>query len=33
MLDGSRRRLKAQDLGLEVTEKAKGWLVDRGYKR
>ena len=32
MLDGSRRRLKAQDLGLEVTEKAKGWLVDRGYK-
>ena len=32
MLDGSRRRLKAQDLGLEVTEKAKGWLVERGYK-
>jgi ATP-dependent Clp protease ATP-binding subunit ClpC len=32
MLDGSRRRLKAQELGLEVTEKAKSWLVERGYK-
>ncbi|NUP49757.1 MAG: ATP-dependent Clp protease ATP-binding subunit [Catenulispora sp.] len=32
MLDGSRRRLKAQDLGLEVTGKAKDWLVERGYK-
>jgi len=32
MLDGSRRRLKAQELGLEVTEKAKNWLVERGYK-
>ncbi|MBS2535632.1 ATP-dependent Clp protease ATP-binding subunit [Catenulispora sp. NF23] len=32
MLDGSRRRLKAQQLGLEVTENAKRWLVDRGYK-
>jgi ATP-dependent Clp protease ATP-binding subunit ClpC len=32
MLDGSRRRLRAQELQLEVTEKAKQWLVDRGYK-
>jgi ATP-dependent Clp protease ATP-binding subunit ClpC len=32
MLDSSRRRLKAQELGLEVTQKAKNWLVERGYK-
>ena len=32
MLDGSRRRLRAQELRLEVTETAKQWLVDKGYK-
>jgi ATP-dependent Clp protease ATP-binding subunit ClpC len=32
MLDASRRRLKSQNLDLDVTEKAKGWLVDKGYK-
>jgi ATP-dependent Clp protease ATP-binding subunit ClpC len=32
MLDASRRRLKAQNLDLDVTEKAKDWLVDAGYK-
>jgi ATP-dependent Clp protease ATP-binding subunit ClpC len=32
MLDGSRRRLRAQELQLEVTETAKQWLVDKGYK-
>ncbi|MFD0276718.1 ATP-dependent Clp protease ATP-binding subunit [Kitasatospora sp. NPDC127111] len=32
MLDRSRRRLKAQDVLLEVTEGAKEWLVNRGYQ-
>ncbi|WP_425554799.1 ATP-dependent Clp protease ATP-binding subunit [Kitasatospora putterlickiae] len=31
LLDRSRRRLKAQGVGLEVTEGAKEWLVNRGY--
>ncbi|MEU6235291.1 ATP-dependent Clp protease ATP-binding subunit [Kitasatospora sp. NPDC047058] len=32
MLDRSRRRLKAQDVLLEVTEGAKEWLVNRGHQ-
>ncbi|MER7704810.1 ATP-dependent Clp protease ATP-binding subunit [Kitasatospora sp. NPDC097605] len=32
LLDRSRRRLKAQDVELEVTEGAKEWLVNRGYQ-
>ncbi|WP_308129733.1 ATP-dependent Clp protease ATP-binding subunit [Kitasatospora aureofaciens] len=32
LLDRSRRRLKAQDVRLEVTEAAKEWLVNRGYQ-
>ncbi|MFB7476413.1 ATP-dependent Clp protease ATP-binding subunit [Kitasatospora sp. NPDC056184] len=31
LLDRSRRRLRAQDIDLEVTEGAKEWLVNRGY--
>ncbi|GAA3797295.1 ATP-dependent Clp protease ATP-binding subunit [Streptomyces chiangmaiensis] len=32
LLDGTRRRLHAQDVRLEVTEVAKDWLADRGYQ-
>ncbi|MDH6710525.1 ATP-dependent Clp protease ATP-binding subunit ClpC [Kitasatospora sp. MAA19] len=32
LLERSRRRLKAQDVELEVTEAAKEWLVNRGYQ-
>ncbi|MFF4211379.1 ATP-dependent Clp protease ATP-binding subunit [Streptomyces sp. NPDC001796] len=32
LLDGSRRRLHAQQIGLEVTETAKEWLANRGYQ-
>ncbi|MFF3003985.1 ATP-dependent Clp protease ATP-binding subunit [Kitasatospora sp. NPDC057940] len=32
LLERSRRRLKAQDVQLEVTEAAKEWLVNRGYQ-
>ncbi|MFD5916091.1 ATP-dependent Clp protease ATP-binding subunit [Kitasatospora sp. NPDC058201] len=32
LLDRSRRRLKAQDVRLEVTDDAKEWLVNRGYQ-
>ncbi|MET8699080.1 ATP-dependent Clp protease ATP-binding subunit [Kitasatospora sp. NPDC004723] len=32
LLDRSRRRLKAQDVELEVTGGAKEWLVNRGYQ-
>ncbi|MEV5987784.1 ATP-dependent Clp protease ATP-binding subunit [Streptomyces sp. NPDC052051] len=32
LLEGSRRRLHAQRIGLEVTEAAKDWLADRGYQ-
>ncbi|MFC5888540.1 AAA family ATPase [Kitasatospora sp. CM 4170] len=32
LLERSRRRLKAQDVRLEVTEGAKEWLVNRGYQ-
>ncbi|WP_406210971.1 ATP-dependent Clp protease ATP-binding subunit [Kitasatospora sp. NBC_01560] len=32
MLDRSRRRLKAQEVRLEVTDGAKEWLVNRGYQ-
>ncbi|MFE2105254.1 ATP-dependent Clp protease ATP-binding subunit [Kitasatospora sp. NPDC059463] len=32
LLDRSRRRLRAQDVALEVTEGAKEWLVNRGYQ-
>ncbi|MFJ8357129.1 ATP-dependent Clp protease ATP-binding subunit [Streptomyces sp. NPDC093984] len=32
LLEGSRRRLHAQRIGLEVTETAKEWLANRGYQ-
>ncbi|OIJ98389.1 ATP-dependent Clp protease ATP-binding subunit [Streptomyces colonosanans] len=32
LLEGSRRRLHAQQVGLEVTEAAKDWLAERGYQ-
>src|SRR5260370_23915691 len=32
MLDAIRRRHKAKNIGLYVTDKAKEWLVDAGYK-
>ncbi|POX47868.1 ATP-dependent Clp protease ATP-binding subunit [Streptomyces sp. Ru72] len=32
LLAGSRRRLRAQQIGLEVTETAKEWLANRGYQ-
>jgi ATP-dependent Clp protease ATP-binding subunit ClpC len=32
MLERSRRRLKAQDLKLELTEEAKEWLANAGYQ-
>ncbi|MEU0052811.1 ATP-dependent Clp protease ATP-binding subunit [Streptomyces sp. NPDC006309] len=32
LLEGSRRRLHAQQIGLEVTETAKEWLAERGYQ-
>ncbi|MFE9423885.1 ATP-dependent Clp protease ATP-binding subunit [Kitasatospora sp. NPDC006697] len=32
LLDRSRRRLKAQDVDLEVTGEAKEWLANRGYQ-
>ncbi|MFE2720869.1 ATP-dependent Clp protease ATP-binding subunit [Kitasatospora sp. NPDC059327] len=32
MLERSRRRLKAQDVRLEITDGAKEWLVNRGYQ-
>nr|WP_127356681.1 ATP-dependent Clp protease ATP-binding subunit [Actinacidiphila soli] len=32
MLERSRRRLRAQDLKLELTEEAKEWLVNAGYQ-
>ncbi|MGW6916809.1 ATP-dependent Clp protease ATP-binding subunit [Kitasatospora sp. NPDC054939] len=32
LLERSRRRLRAQDVGLEVTSAAKEWLVDRGHQ-
>jgi ATP-dependent Clp protease ATP-binding subunit ClpC len=32
LLEGSRRRLHAQGIGLEVTEAAKEWLAGRGYQ-
>ncbi|MFI5644180.1 ATP-dependent Clp protease ATP-binding subunit [Kitasatospora sp. NPDC051705] len=32
LLERSRRRLRAQDVRLEVTEAAKEWLVNRGYQ-
>ncbi|MFF8768959.1 ATP-dependent Clp protease ATP-binding subunit [Kitasatospora sp. NPDC015120] len=32
LLDRSRRRLRAQNVALEVTQGAKEWLVNRGYQ-
>ncbi|WUS68666.1 ATP-dependent Clp protease ATP-binding subunit [Kitasatospora sp. NBC_01246] len=32
MLERSRRRLKAQNIDLEITDGAKEWLVNRGYQ-
>ncbi|MFC3572199.1 ATP-dependent Clp protease ATP-binding subunit [Streptomyces yaanensis] len=32
LLEHSRRRLHAQQIGLEVTEAAKKWLAERGYQ-
>ncbi|AJE44095.1 ATP-dependent Clp protease ATP-binding subunit [Streptomyces nodosus] len=32
LLEGTRRRLRAQQIGLEVTEAAEEWLADRGYQ-
>nr|WP_031074509.1 AAA family ATPase [Streptomyces sp. NRRL WC-3742] len=32
LLERSRRRLRAQDIGLDVTEAAKEFLVNRGYQ-
>ncbi|MFJ2018895.1 ATP-dependent Clp protease ATP-binding subunit [Streptomyces nodosus] len=32
LLEGTRRRLRAQQVGLEVTEAAEEWLADRGYQ-
>ncbi|WP_411293127.1 ATP-dependent Clp protease ATP-binding subunit [Streptomyces sp. CBMA156] len=32
LLERSRRRLRAQDVGLDVTEAAKEYLVNRGYQ-
>ncbi|MGW2935293.1 ATP-dependent Clp protease ATP-binding subunit [Streptomyces sp. NPDC001156] len=32
LLEGTRRRLHAQGVRLEVTEAAKEWLADRGYQ-
>ncbi|MFJ5677678.1 ATP-dependent Clp protease ATP-binding subunit [Streptomyces sp. NPDC093097] len=32
LLERSRRRLHAQQIGLEVTESAKEWLANRGYQ-
>jgi ATP-dependent Clp protease ATP-binding subunit ClpC len=32
LLDRSRRRLHAQHIGLQVTETAKEWLANRGYR-
>ncbi|QLY30608.1 ATP-dependent Clp protease ATP-binding subunit [Nocardia huaxiensis] len=32
VLDGTRRRLKAQDIGLDVSDKAMDWLADNGYQ-
>ncbi|AEW96512.1 MULTISPECIES: ATP-dependent Clp protease ATP-binding subunit [Streptomycetaceae] len=32
MLDRSRRRLRAQDLDLELTDEARQWLADMGYQ-
>jgi ATP-dependent Clp protease ATP-binding subunit ClpC len=32
LLEGTRRRLHAQEVRLEVTEAAKEWLADRGYQ-
>ncbi|MFC9894680.1 ATP-dependent Clp protease ATP-binding subunit [Nocardia sp. NPDC127579] len=32
VLDGPRRRLHAQDIGLEVSDGARDWLADNGYR-
>ncbi|WP_157514255.1 AAA family ATPase, partial [Nocardia concava] len=32
VLDGTRRRLHAQDIALDVSEKAMDWLADNGYQ-
>ncbi|MEU0538818.1 ATP-dependent Clp protease ATP-binding subunit [Nocardia sp. NPDC005978] len=32
VLDGTRRRLRAQDIELDVTDKAMDWLADTGYQ-
>ncbi|MGW5233265.1 ATP-dependent Clp protease ATP-binding subunit [Streptomyces nodosus] len=32
LLEGTRRRLRAQQVALEVTEAAEEWLADRGYQ-
>ncbi|MEU8590127.1 ATP-dependent Clp protease ATP-binding subunit [Streptomyces sp. NPDC048664] len=32
LLDGTRRRLRAQDVGMEVTEAAKEWLAEHGHQ-
>ncbi|TQF06567.1 ATP-dependent Clp protease ATP-binding subunit [Kitasatospora acidiphila] len=32
LLERSRRRLKAQDVDLEVTDEAKEWLANKGYQ-
>lgn len=32
VLDGTRRRLRAQDIALDVSDKATDWLADTGYQ-
>ncbi|MRH90854.1 AAA domain-containing protein [Nocardia sp. SYP-A9097] len=32
VLDGTRRRLRAQDIALDVSDKAMDWLADTGYQ-
>ncbi|WP_084529371.1 ATP-dependent Clp protease ATP-binding subunit [Nocardia crassostreae] len=32
VLDGTRRRLRAQDIELDVSDKAMDWLADNGYQ-
>ncbi|WP_019931047.1 ATP-dependent Clp protease ATP-binding subunit [Nocardia sp. BMG111209] len=32
VLDGPRRRLHAQDIGMDVTDQARDWLADNGYQ-
>ncbi|MBB5915027.1 ATP-dependent Clp protease ATP-binding subunit ClpC [Nocardia transvalensis] len=32
VLDGPRRRLRAQDIDLDVTDAARDWLADNGYQ-